>query len=132
MNRAITFLLIVTWLVSTSVYAQEASNTPPPPKRVRISQMALEKYIVEKSLPEYPEAARKKKVQGLVRLHVILTTSGEIQSLDVIDGDPLLAQAALDGVRRWKFKPYLLNSEPAEVDSQITVEFKLSKNTKTT
>ena len=106
-----------------------SADTPSvPPRRIRISQMVLEGIILEKRMPPYPEAARKNKVEGLVRLHVLISRTGELKTAEVVEGDPLLGQAALDGVRYWKFKPYLLNGEPVEVDSQITVDFRLSKD----
>ncbi len=77
-------------------------------------------------MPKYPQAAIKKRVEGAVRMHVLLDQSGQVLALEVIDGAPELRGAALDAVRQWKFKPYLLNGEPVELDSQITVNFELS------
>jgi periplasmic protein TonB len=59
-----------------------------------------------------------------VRLHAIIARDGTIQSLNVISGHPLLASAALDAVRQWRYRPYLLNGEAVEVETFITVNFR--------
>jgi TonB family protein len=108
--------------------AAENATSSIPPKRIRISQMVLDGYISEKPIPPYPDEARKNRIQGLVRLHVLISGTGRLEKADVLEGDPVLSRAALDGVRYWRFRPYLLNGEPVEVDSQITIDFKLSKS----
>ncbi len=62
--------------------------------------------------------------RGIVRLHAIIATDGTIQSLNVIDGPPLLIVAARDAVRQWRYRPYILNGQPVEVETMITVNFK--------
>lgn len=112
-------------------FAPMPSSSPPPdtpstpPKRIRISYMVLDKYIIERPAPAYPEEAKRARIEGPVRLHVILSKTGELISAQVMTGDPMLRQAALGAIRHWKFKPYILNGEPVEVESQITINFKL-------
>jgi protein TonB len=60
----------------------------------------------------------------VVKLHAIIATDGTIQSLNVIDGPPLLAEAAREAVRQWRYRPYILNGRPVEVETLITVNFK--------
>ncbi|MGH9670005.1 MAG: energy transducer TonB, partial [Terriglobales bacterium] len=64
-------------------------------------------------------------VQGTVMLHVVIGTSGAVESIRVISGHPLLIQAAVDAARQWRYRPYLLNGQPVEVETQVTVSFKL-------
>jgi protein TonB len=75
--------------------------------------------------PVYPVIARAAGVQGTVVLEAIVTKAGKIESLHVVSGPPLLRGAALDAVAVARYKPYLLNGEPTEVQATITVVFKL-------
>jgi periplasmic protein TonB len=95
---------------------------PPAPKRV-ISH-SMEALLVHRVEPFYPRTAVLINLQGEVRLHAIIGKDGTIQSLSVTSGHPILAQAALDAVRQWRYRPYVLNGEPVEVETLITVNFK--------
>jgi protein TonB len=92
------------------------------PERV-ISQLT-EAQLLNRVEPAYPRIAVVSGVQGQVRLHAIIARDGTIQSLNVISGHPLLASAALDAVRQWRYRPYLLNGEAVEVETFITVNFR--------
>jgi periplasmic protein TonB len=94
-----------------------------PDKPVIVSHMS-EGLLINKVIPTYPMIANHAGVQGEVKLHAIIATDGTIQSLSVISGHPLLTSAALDAVRQWRYKPYLLNGQAVEVDTYITVNFK--------
>jgi TonB family protein len=96
------------------------------PGRIRISQGVSQGLLVEKVAPEYPPEARKTRIQGTVLLHVILGKSGDVTRVDLISGHPLLAPAAMDAVKQWKYKPYRLNGKPVEVETQVQVNFTLS------
>ncbi len=79
--------------------------------------------IIEKTTPIYPPIARAAHVSGAVVLHAIIGKNGAIQNLQVISGPEMLRASALDAVAHWRYKPYLLNGEPTEVDTTITVNF---------
>ena len=64
-------------------------------------------------------------VEGAVELVATISKSGDISAVKVASGNPQLARAAVDAVKQWKYKPYLLNGEPVEIHTQITVNFKL-------
>ena len=102
--------------------------TPPPvdpsTKSVRISFMD-EGLLIHKVKPTYPPLAIATRQQGTVYLHAIIAKDGTIQQLQVISGPPFLIKAATDAVLQWRYKPYKLNGEPVEVDTTITVNFKL-------
>jgi TonB family protein len=102
-------------------------DTPEPgyPKRVRISQGIATVLVVDKVQPEYPPDAREQHIQGNVLLHVIIGKEGNVENLQLISGHPLLAAAAIDAVRQWKYRPYLLNGQAVEIDTQVLVNFKL-------
>lgn len=96
-------------------------------QRVRVSQGVTEGLVIHKVLPTYPQMAKIARVQGNVVLAAIIGKDGTIQNLHVVStSSPLLNQAAIDAVRQWRYKPYILNGEPVEVDTTVTVTFTLN------
>jgi protein TonB len=93
--------------------------------RIRIGGNVAKSQLKHKVQPRYPQEARDNRIQGTVRLHVVLSTSGKVQQLDVVSGDPILAKAAAEAVRQWEYNPMLLNGEPVEVDTTVDVVFTL-------
>lgn len=75
--------------------------------------------------PVYLEEARRKHIEGKVLFKVVISREGEVKELALISGHPLLAAAAEEAVRQWKYKPYLLNHKPVEVETQVLVTFEL-------
>ena len=101
---------------------------PPPPPVAhppRVSRM-MEGNLLHKVQPEYPPLARAARIQGSVVLKAIISKEGTIKDLRVINGHPMLVKAALDAVSQWRYRPYYLNNEPVEVETQVTVNFVLS------
>jgi protein TonB len=94
---------------------------------VHISHMS-EGDLVKKVLPAYPPLARSARIQGTVVLQAMISKQGTIENLRLSSGHPLLAPAAIEAVRQWRYRPYILNGEPVEVDTQITVNFSLAGN----
>src|SRR5260221_574434 len=76
----------------------------------------------------YPAMAVQTRTQGTVILHALISKDGSIESLQVVSGHPFLARAALDAVRQWRYRPYILNGQPIEVETQVTVNFTLGKD----
>jgi protein TonB len=77
--------------------------------------------------PEYPAIARSAGIQGSVLLQAVISKNGTIENLRVVSGHPFLVKAAVAAVMRWRYRPYFLNGEPIEVETQITVNFTLSR-----
>lgn len=96
------------------------------PQRVRVSQGVTEGLILKKIQPIYPPLARSARIQGTVVLQAVIGKDGSIQGLRAISGHPMLTPAAIEAVKQWRYKPYFLNGEPVEVDTQITVNFTLA------
>lgn len=86
----------------------------------------MEANLVHRVQPAYPPLARVARIQGAVVLQAIISKSGAIENLQVLNGHPMLVRSAMDAVRQWRYRPYLLNGEPVEVETQITVNFVLS------
>lgn len=94
-------------------------------KRIKLGGKAASSQLIHKVQPVYPSEARDQKIQGTVRLHVILSKDGSVQKTDVVSGDPILAKAAQEAVQKWRYKPTLLNGELVEVDTTVNVVFSL-------
>ena len=96
------------------------------PQRVRVSQGVSQGLLIKKIQPPYPPLARQARIQGQVVLQAEISKDGSIQNLRLISGHPMLAPSAIEAVKQWRYKPYYLNGEPVEVETQITVIFSLS------
>jgi protein TonB len=92
---------------------------------VRVSGMVVEGMLLRKTVPMYPAIAYAAGVEGTVVLAAVIARDGSIQNLHVVSGSAMLQQAALDAVRTWRYRPYLLNDEPVEVETTINVIFRL-------
>jgi len=77
--------------------------------------------------PEYPQEARDKHIQGAGVLKAEISKEGDVTAMTLVSGHPLLAPAAVEAVKQWKYKPYLLNGRPVAVETQVSVSFALSK-----
>jgi protein TonB len=100
---------------------------PPAVRAVRTSSM-LEGNLIRRVEPAYPPMAKMARIQGSVVLSAIIDKAGAIENLHALSGHPLLVPAAVSAVSQWRYRPYILNSEPIEVETQITVNFYLSGN----
>jgi periplasmic protein TonB len=96
------------------------------PQRVRVSSGVVSGLLLRKVQPNYPPLARQARIQGTVVLQAQISKEGAIENLQLISGHPMLAPAAIEAVKQWKYKPYLLNGEPVEVETQVQVNFTLA------
>ena len=95
-------------------------------QKVRVSSGVAQGLLVHQVTPKYPPLARQSRIQGTVVLQAVIGKDGTVQNLHVLSGHPLLTQAAMDAVKQWRYKPYYVNGEPVEADTQINVNFTLS------
>jgi len=106
--------------------AETAPAPPRPPHRIRVGGLVQAARLVKFVKPIYPESAEKQGTEGTVILRAVVGTDGQILSLEPYNGaDTALIKAAMDAVRQWHYQPTLLNGEPVEVATTITVEFRL-------
>jgi periplasmic protein TonB len=94
---------------------------------LRISSMVVEGLLIRKNLPVYPPIAKAAGVQGTVVLQATISKAGTIENLRVMSGHPMLQQAALDAVQHWRYRPYLLDGQPVEVETTVNVVFTLGR-----
>jgi periplasmic protein TonB len=102
---------------------------PPPSisRTFRTSNM-LEGSLIRRVQPVYPYAAKMAHVEGRVVLSALISKAGTIENLHALSGHPMLVPAAIGAVSQWRYRPYILNNEPIEVETQITVNFTLAGN----
>ena len=96
------------------------------PQRVRVSSGVSTGLLIKKVTPNYPPLAKQARIQGTVILQAEISKDGTIQNLQLISGHPMLAPAAIEAVKQWRYRPYLLNGEPVAVETQVQVNFSLS------
>lgn len=102
------------------------TKAPPPPNAARPSSGVVEGLLISKVKPVYPPLAIRARVQGAMQLRALIGRDGRIRDLQLLSGHPWLAAAALDAVKQWRYRPYYLNGEAVEVETQITVNFTLA------
>lgn len=104
----------------------EALSTVPQP-RIRQAEKVTTGSILYQPSPEYPREARAKHIEGDVVFHVIINKDGTIRNMEVVSGAPELIPAAMDAVKKWRYKPTLLSGQPVEVETAITVTFRFNR-----
>jgi len=109
----------------SGLMASASINVPKPTlATVRISQGVSQGLLIKRVQPKYPPAALAVRAQGAVQIEATINKEGNVTNLKVLSGDPVLARAALEAVHQWRYKPYYLDGEPVEIQTQITVNFK--------
>jgi protein TonB len=95
------------------------------PKKIAVSAGVIAGNKLSGTSPQYPAIAKAARIQGTVVLQATISKNGTIENLRVLSGPPMLVQSALEAVKSWRYKPYLLNGEPVEVETQVNVIFTL-------
>jgi len=109
-----------------SVSAPAKMPDPTPVKRIRVASRVAEANLIHDVTPQYPPEAGRARLAGTVVLMAVIGRDGSVRDVRVESGLAILAQAAIDAVKQWRYKPYLVDGEPVEVDSRITINFTLS------
>jgi protein TonB len=98
-----------------------------PEIKVRVSSAVEEGLLIQKTVPKYPPIAIAARIEGTVVLQATISKAGTIENLRVASGPPMLQQAALDAVKTWLYRPYLLDGQPVEVETTVNVIFTLGR-----
>jgi len=113
-----------TWKPDDAIFTPPAEATTQSPTITRISGGMMAGAIINKVPPTYPEQAKSRHISGQVVLAAVISKQGTIDDLEVVSsGDDSLSQAAIEAVKQWRYRPYLLNGQPVEVETTITVNF---------
>lgn len=113
------FLLTVAFFLPIVCHSQEAH------KELKLSASRAEANLIHKVEPSYPQIAKIAHIQGDVVLRVRIGKNGELNEIKLLSGHPLLVQSAFDAVKQWRYRPYLLNGDPVEVETTITIKYHL-------
>jgi TonB family protein len=129
-NRALIELIALIVFCVLAAFTQSQPSTPNSPStaaplRVKVAADEASSLVVQKAPLTYPDAARNAGIQGTVVLRVVTDYSGDVKEVTIVSGYPALAQAAADAVKQWKYKPYLVDGSPAEMETQVTTDFHL-------
>jgi protein TonB len=119
---------VIGGIISSSSSLTAVPNLSKPtsvPQRVRVSPGVSKGLLIYRTEPTYPPVARQARIQGVVVLTAVIDKVGNIQNLQVVSGHPMLAPAAIEAVKQWRYKPFLLNGQPLEVETTVTVTFQL-------
>jgi protein TonB len=95
------------------------------PSKISISAGVAGGLLLQKTAPAYPQIAREARVSGTVVIQATISKTGVIQNLRAVSGPTMLRQAALDAVKNWRYKPYLLDGDPVDVETTVSVTFSL-------
>jgi periplasmic protein TonB len=99
----------------------QQQNEQGQPLRIQLSKKEMKKLIVKKVNPNYPDVARNARLVGKCGVRVLLTPQGEVAEVHLVYGHPFIAPAALNAVRKWKFRPYVLDGNAAEVEGEVEI-----------
>jgi TonB family protein len=121
MTRNLLGPLVLALALTSLATAQEAA-----PQRIAVDKTQMASQIVKKVAPVYPSLARQARIQGQVVLKVEITKSGDVENIQLVSGHPMLAPSAIEAVKQWKYRPYLVNGEPANVRTEVFVNFTLA------
>jgi protein TonB len=102
------------------------ATVKPQARPTPVSSVLIEGLLIRRITPLYPELAKRARVQGSVVLAATISREGTIENLTTLSGHPLLVASALAAVRQWRYRPYILNKEPVEVETTVTVNFTLN------
>jgi protein TonB len=113
--------------ISSIVQAATPASVPKvaPRETLKVSQGVTQGLLLKRVQPNYPRQALQMHLQGAVELQAVIGKNGVISSVKILRGEPILARAAAEAVLQWRYKPYLLDGEPVDIQTQITVNFKL-------
>ena len=111
----------------TKSASQNDSSPKPSVERIRVDAKVMDKQLKHKVTAHYPRDAMDQRIQGTVRMHVVVGPDGKVKQVDVVSGHPVLAKAAVEAVRQREYKPVLLNGMPVEVDTTVDTVFSLNQ-----
>jgi protein TonB len=118
---------VIGGIISSTANTNVVPKLIAPPQRIRVSQGVTSGLLIHKVEPEYPAIARSARIQGQVVLEAIIAKNGTVQDLRVVSGHPLLVNAAISAVKQWRYRPYLLNGVPVEVETRVIVTFRFAQ-----
>lgn len=108
----------------SSLVSVPSSLPKPSLATIKVSQGVSQGLVIKRVQPKYPPAALAVRAQGVVQIEATISKDGSVTNVKVLSGDAVLARAAVEAVRQWRYKPYYLDGQPVEIETQISVTFK--------
>ena len=121
MKRNLLGPFVLTLVFTSLAVAQEAA-----PQRITVDKAQMASQIIKRVNPVYPPLARQARIQAQVVLKVDVSKAGDVENIQLVSGHPMLAPSAIEAVRQWKYRPYLVNGEPVTVQTEVTVNYTLA------
>jgi TonB family protein len=103
---------------------QSSQASPAESRREKVPAEVMQKLLVHRVEPVYPPEAREQQLEGTIALDIVIGRDGSVESMHALNGPDVLARAAMDALRWWKFEPYRINGKPTRVETTVAVEFK--------
>ena len=120
MNKTLACVLILGMTsLGASSRAQKATD-----QAAEVPSSDAKAHLIKNVVPVYPPLAKDLRLQGKVKVQVVISKTGLVESVNVVSRHPLFVQAAIDAVKRWVYQPTLLNGQPVEVATQVNITFK--------
>ena len=126
MNGAILLLMLIPAICPQAAFGGSDNLTKDKAdagKKLTISAIVAQEMLKQKVAPVYPPIAKAARVAGTVILHATISKSGSVEDLKVVSGPAMLQQAAFNAVQQWRYKPYMVDNQPTDVETTITVAF---------
>jgi periplasmic protein TonB len=117
------FYVFLMLLMAVSAIAQQSDFPQQPQRIIRVSSGVAEGLLKHKVEPQYPQEAKFNNITGDVLLQIIIDKEGNVTKIKPLRGHPVLSASAIDAVKQWKYKPYLLNESPEVVETTVTIKF---------
>lgn len=105
----------------------QEKTAPAVPSRIRVGGQVESAKLVHKVQPKYPKEAKKNHIEGKVRLEAVIGVDGRLKEIKVISGDPILATAATAAVKKWRYRPTIVEGQPVQVVTEIDTNFALNR-----
>jgi len=120
---ALAILVVLAGLAVAQTAPPAQTDPPAKPMKLRVSSRVAEEMKIHDVQPKYPREARERGIEGDVLLQATIDTQGNIINLRAVQGEPILVEASMDAVKKWRYRPYKLKGEPVEVETTIRVQF---------
>jgi len=108
------------------IFVALAASQDAPQAPIQVPQDSTPTLLVRKVAPVYPPLARQARIQGTVVLSIVISKDGEVHDTKVVSGHPMLAPAAIEAVKQWRYRPYISDDKPVEVETIVRVSFKMA------
>lgn len=119
------FLFFAGATLSRAAAQNAPQEVPGKAPKFRVSQGVMERNIISKVTPVYPQEAKDARIQGDAILRVVIDREGNVASVNPVSGHPVLVKSAANAVKQWKYRPLRLNGNPVEVETTIRVQFRM-------